>query len=95
MLLEFYGTECSHCIKMHPLVEQLEKETGVKMERFEVWHNEANVHKMEEYDKNLCGGVPFFFNTDTGEFICGEASYDHLKEWAQKKGNETSPHTGI
>jgi len=81
-LLEFYGTECPHCIKMHPLVERLEKETGVKVEKFEVWHNEENSRKMDEYDKDYCGGVPFFFNTKTNKWICGETGYEDLKRWA-------------
>lgn len=81
-LLEFYGTECPHCIKMHPLVERLEKETGAKVEKFEVWHNEENSKKMDEYDKNYCGGVPFFFNTKTNKWICGETGYEDLKRWA-------------
>lgn len=82
MLLEFYGEECPHCIKVKPLVEKLEQETGVKIEKYEVWHNEENVKKAREYDKGLCGGVPFFFNTETNDFICGEADYERLKAWA-------------
>jgi len=38
-LLEFFGTECPHCISMHELVERLEKEEGIKIESLEVWHN--------------------------------------------------------
>lgn len=83
-LLEFYGTECPHCNRMHPLVEQLEKELGVKVEKYEVWHNEENAHKMRDYDRGFCGGVPFFYNTSTGEYICGEAPYETLKEWARR-----------
>lgn len=83
-LLEFFGTECPHCIDMKPLVEKLMKEEGVKVESFETWHNEENAKKMEEYDKGLCGGVPFFYNTDTKKFICGETGYDELKKWAGK-----------
>ena len=30
-LLEFYGTECPHCIIMHDLVVRLEKEEGIKI----------------------------------------------------------------
>jgi len=82
MLLEFYGKECPHCVKMEPLVAQLEKELGVTVERNEVWHNPENVKKMKEYDKGYCGGVPFFFNTKTEKHICGEASYEELKKWA-------------
>lgn len=69
---------------MEPLVDQLQKETGVTVDRLEVWHNDENMKTMEKYDKNLCGGVPFFFNTETNKFICGEASYDELKTWAGK-----------
>lgn len=83
MLLDFYGQECPHCIKMMPLVERLEKEENVKVEKYETWHNQANVNKMKEYDKDLCGGVPFFYNTTTGNFICGEADYDELRAWAK------------
>ena len=82
-LLEFYGTECLHCVRMRAIVEQLEGETGVTVERFEVWHNEGNARKMEEYDTGLCGGVPFFFNTDTKAFVCGEASFPELEAWAK------------
>lgn len=83
MLLEFYGKECSHCMTMEPLIERLSKEAGLQIERFEVWHDNANRLKMEEYDKDLCGGVPFFYNTETKKFICGETSYDALKAWAE------------
>ena len=82
-LLEFYGTECPHCVRMHELVVRLEKEEGVKVEALEVWHNEENEKKMLEYDKDLCGGVPFFYNTKTKKFICGESSYEELKDWAK------------
>mgnify|MGYP001600202552 FL=1 len=72
-------------MNMVPLVERLEKEEDVKVEKYETWHNEENVKKMQEYDKGLCGGVPFFINTDTGKHICGESSYEELKKWAKEK----------
>jgi len=67
---------------MRPLVERLENEEKVVIDKFETWHNEENVKKYEEYDKGKCGGVPFFYNTKTDKFICGEASYNELKQWA-------------
>lgn len=85
MLIDFYGKECPHCIKMMPLVDRLEKEAGIKVERLEVWHNAENAKKLEEYDNGQCGGVPFFINTDTGNMICGEAPYEELKKWAGVK----------
>ena len=70
---------------MKPHVERLKKETGAELESYEVWHDDANAAKMEQYDKELCGGVPFFFNTDTGKSICGEVSYEEFKQWAGKE----------
>jgi thiol-disulfide isomerase/thioredoxin len=85
-LLEFYGTECPHCVRMHELVEKLEKEEkGIKVDTFEVWHNEENARKLEEIDKDFCGGVPFFYNMKTSKWICGEAKYQELKDWALGK----------
>ena len=84
-LLEFYGTECPHCTKMHDLVVQLEKEERIKVEAIEVWHNKENEKRLLEIDKDMCGGVPFFYNTKTKKFICGDASYEELKTWAKDK----------
>lgn len=84
-LLKFEGTECVHCHRMDPLDEKVEKELGVKIKRIEVWHNAKNAHLMEQYDKSFCGGVPFYFNTKTGAWICGEVEYEKLKKWASGK----------
>lgn len=85
MLIEFYGRECSHCLKMAPLVERLEKEGSIKIEKYEVWHNEENAREMDGYDSGRCGGVPFFINTDNSDFICGETTYERLRDWAGVK----------
>lgn len=83
-LLEFFGTECPHCIVMHELVERLEKEEGLKVESLEVWHNKENEKKLLEIDNGeLCGGVPFFYNTETKKFICGQTDLQTLKKWAK------------
>ena len=84
-LIEFYGTNCPHCVTMAPLIERLEKEEGVKLEKFEVWHNAKNAEMMQKYDKGLCGGVPFFFNKKTGKWVCGATSYENFKKWALGK----------
>lgn len=84
-LIEFYGTECPHCRDMEPLIERLEQEAGLKIERFEVWHSAKNAELMQKFDKGFCGGVPFFFNKKTGKWICGSTSYDKLKKWATGK----------
>jgi hypothetical protein len=70
---------------MHELVERLEKEEGIKVEAIEVWHNKENEARLIALDKDFCGGVPFFYNTKTEKWICGQDSYENLKAWAQGK----------
>ena len=82
-LIEFYGTECVHCRKMEPLIEKLLQESGLKIMRLEVWHNEENAKLMKQLDKGFCGGVPFFYNKKSGKWICGNTDYDSLRKWAQ------------
>ncbi len=81
-LLEFYGTECVHCKEMEPLMERLAKEEGVEVERLEVWHNTDNEKRLRELAEGKCQGIPFFFNTKTEEWICGNCDYERLKKWA-------------
>lgn len=81
-LLEFYGAECPHCVTMKPLVDSLIAD-GFAIEALETWHDEANAARMKEYDTGLCGGVPFFYNTESKRFICGEADEDTLRKWAR------------
>jgi thiol-disulfide isomerase/thioredoxin len=72
----FWARECPHCRNMIPLVDKLEEETDVKLERLEIWHNDPK-----------CGGqlrTPTFFDTETNDVICGEVEYEKLKEWALK-----------
>lgn len=83
-LLEFYGNTCPHCIQMKPLVERLEKEKGVQVKKLEIYDNQANAAKMNELSEGKCMGVPFFINTETGAFLCGEADYEELKAWIKK-----------
>ncbi len=86
-LYEFYGDECPHCVAMKDKVENLQKNEDVDVEQLEVWHDQENAEKKAEFDQDddgseLCGGVPFFYNTETEEWICGETSYDDLVSWA-------------
>lgn len=81
-LYEFYGDGCPHCEKMEPKIEELQEEENVEVEQLEVWHDEENAELMEEYDEGFCGGVPFFFNTESEQWICGETDIETLKSWA-------------
>lgn len=85
MLYEFYGETCPHCVAMRPMVEKLEKELGVKVEKLEVWNSDENAKKLEEADKGKCGGVPFFYNDVNEDFICGSCDEDRLRAWMTGK----------
>ncbi|MEK7131976.1 MAG: thioredoxin domain-containing protein [Patescibacteria group bacterium] len=80
-LQEYFGDTCPHCVKMHPIVTKLEQELGLTVEKYEVWNNEENAKKLAIVDQGLCGGVPFFYNTDTKKFICGGRGEDDLRAW--------------
>lgn len=89
-LIEFSGEECVHCKEMIPIVENVEKELGVKFTKLEVWHNSENAKLMQKYDKDehgkeFCGGVPFFYNEKTKKKICGNTSFVKLKAWVEGK----------
>jgi hypothetical protein len=70
---------------MDPLVDRLEEEAEVKIARLEVWHNEENATLLQQLDKDYCGSVPFFYNKKTGKWICGNTTYEKLKDWALGK----------
>lgn len=89
MLYDFYGETCPHCIEMMPMVEKLEKELGVKVEKLEVWNNEENAKKLEVIDRGLCGGVPFFYNDANQDFICGSCDEDRLRAWMKGEKSAT------
>jgi thiol-disulfide isomerase/thioredoxin len=84
-LLEFYGTECHVCIEMAPLIERLEKEEGIKIEKLECWHDDKNDALREKMDEGDCGGVPLFINEKAGHKHCGGMSYEELVAWAKEK----------
>ncbi len=84
-LVEYFGDTCPHCIAIKPLVQEVEKELGVTVEKLEVWNDEENLKKLEAADGGRCGGVPFFHNTETNDFICGSANKERLMAWATGK----------
>lgn len=70
---------------MLPRIAQVEKELGVTIDRREVWHNEENAKMFAKVDRGNCGGVPFYYNTESKKFLCGESSYEELRAWAEGK----------
>ena len=88
-LIWFHGRECPHCRRLAPTVDRFEAETGISIERLEVWHDEANAELMRSLSSAIapaCGGdlgVPAFYNERTGKAICGRIDMDKLVAWAK------------
>ena len=82
-LIMFYEEKCEPCVAMEPLIKELEKELGIKIDKIEALRNEKNHQLLEKYAG--VSMVPFFYNEVTGEKITGESDYDSLKKWAQGK----------
>lgn len=81
-LYEFYGDECPHCENMESKVKEVEEDEDVEVEQLEVWNDKENAEKLEKLDDGKCGGVPFFYNTESEEWICGETDVETLRKWA-------------
>ncbi len=82
-LIMFYEEKCVPCVAMEPLINQLEKELGVKIAKLEAMRDEKNRQLLERYAG--VSMVPFFYNEITGERMSGESDYESLKKWAQGK----------
>ncbi len=82
--LQFYfGGRCPYTAKVAPQVACLELHLGQRLSRFETWDDADNhAQWVGVGGQDNCGGVPFFYNRETGESICGATSCDLLKKWA-------------
>ena len=69
---------------MEPAVSELEGRLGKRLTRLETWHSSDNQKRYTDVggDKS-CGGVPFFYNVDTKESVCGARGIDILEAWAK------------
>ena len=90
-IIFFHGADCPHCQKMMPIVEELEKELKIKVEKLEVWYNDKNAEKMRDYADIITKagngdlGVPAFVDVKNKEALCGEMPKAELKKWLMQK----------
>jgi len=82
-LMMFYGKECPECEVVRERLERLRKEEGIEVKEYEVWHDSNNQSLMMKHAEERCIGVPFLFNKETNEYICGSSSYEKIKKWAE------------
>ena len=43
-IIEFYGETCPHCVIMRPIVEGIEKDLKITIQKLEVWNSEKNFY---------------------------------------------------
>mmetsp|Transcript_5575 Transcript_5575/g.5764 ORF Transcript_5575/g.5764 Transcript_5575/m.5764 type:complete len:123 (+) Transcript_5575:145-513(+) len=89
-LMYFYGESCPFTRRAEPHVQCLENNIGRRLQRFEVYGSKEN---QELYAKlggiENCGGVPYFYNLETGESICGLSQCAALIDWATTISGQT------
>lgn len=78
-LLAFYRTKCVHCKKMEPLIERLEIETNLKVQRLRSGTTKLMHNSCESMTRDFVEEHPFFYNKKTGERLCGIKDYEILK----------------
>ncbi|PHJ25292.1 transmembrane protein [Cystoisospora suis] len=83
-LLAFVGEGCDYCKKMERIEKLIEAFLpGTQIHRLEVWHNPLNYQLLQELDQGgKCGGLPFYFNMRTLQWICGATTKTNLYLWA-------------
>lgn len=86
-LLGFGASWCNPCRRMEPLIEKLEKEEGLRLERYDV-STSTGAAEMDRWKERLgssCAGIPFYVNTRSSGTICGAVEYIEFRNWALQK----------
>src|SRR4030065_544251 len=80
--------ERNHRPKFRPLRLRHKQKSPGRVDKREIWHDEANADLMRGYREALapkCGNqlrVPTFFNTENKDAVCGEGDYEKLQDRA-------------
>ena len=86
-ILFFYGRGCPDCARCAPWVDRLEAEEDMAFERLEVWNNQANEARKQEYADLFTKAygratiVPAFVDTNRRRVLCDPKTLDALKDW--------------
>ncbi|GEM_PF-4433693 len=86
----FAAPWCGPCKRMEPLLEKLEKEEGIRVDRYDIATStgRAKFQEMGNKADPPCAAIPFFFNSKTSGSICGATDYEHLRSWALQKNKK-------
>lgn len=71
----FYGLTCPHCIRVQPLIDEVEQSYGLKVQRFEVYSNRSNLLLLQDYFEKynvsmVDRGIPAVFVS--GSYLVGD-----------------------
>lgn len=68
---------------MEPLIERLERETPLRVRPMVVGSRRSEEHEVYTIvDADVgCGGLPFFYNRNSQQSICGATTYKNFKAW--------------
>jgi hypothetical protein len=68
--------------QMEVLIDRLENKVPVGVTKIVVGGSKDETTKLWKWlDDDRCGGLPFFYNVDTGEAICGATTWDNFLRW--------------
>jgi len=76
-IIFYYGDGCPHCLKVEEFIKNNNLDVKIKIERKEVWHNQASAAEMTTRYQQ-CGlptdnmGVPFLW--DSGKCYTGDTN---------------------
>uniref|UniRef100_A0A0G4FCH4 Thioredoxin domain-containing protein n=1 Tax=Chromera velia CCMP2878 TaxID=1169474 RepID=A0A0G4FCH4_9ALVE len=85
-LFQFYSSTCERCEEMRPVVRRVETELKVKFKKLEVQRDVANAELLRIIDRDSrCGGIPYFFNRKSHQWICGATTFENLRDLADGK----------
>lgn len=83
--LAFVSPTCQHCVRMEPVVEQIENKTGISFVRINVRTKEGAAIFAQYVDNisRYCPliGTPTFYHVPTGTAVCGEMPKEQLEQW--------------
>ena len=82
-LLMFYGNRCPMTKKADLIRVKVEEKLQTTITRLEVYESEENLQRYKDVGGlQHCGGVPFFYNTETESSVCGVREEAITTAWA-------------
>lgn len=79
-ILYFYTEDCEICRQIAPELRRLEEKYDDVFIRVDIEEGEDEKNLFDELALDVCGGIPFMYNQNTGAYICGFATSKQIEE---------------